>query len=203
MRCPGLLIALLVVTAASLSMETFGGLCSPNGGFGYRNHETWVAGGGFSQSITYLLDIEINGSYSRGNAFAFDFTEDADLEEPYEITKAAIGINGHNFFGSRNPYLAMGLGYYNAKDIFLNPGNNERLGAYVALGVRGQIGGNKSPCDFEFRAEENIIPNIRNRYLYYYYPDQYTIPHKTETRIVYARNVSYVNLTLGFRFKFL
>lgn len=146
-----------------------------------------------SQSIDYLIDLEAKFNYCSGTSVYDDYH--------YSITSSSLGLVMHNFFGSKNPYIGMGMGYYRFKDIWELPGINERVSGNIMLAIRGNIGRVDSPVDLDLRFDWHLFPKVPTRYLIYYYPSEEVLPHKTEYRRIYGSAMTYFCISLGVHFK--
>jgi hypothetical protein len=187
---------LLMVFASSifaLSLEGGAGICLPSGSFGIRNQESLSYMGCISQEVDYLLDLESKVNYASGKSYADDFK--------YTITNISIGIVGHNFFGSRNPYVGFSMGYYRYKDIWALPGLYERFSGNIMMALRSKLGGSNSPVDLDLRFDWHLFPKVPIKYLIYYYPSEQILPHKIEYRRIYDSSLSYLCITFGLCFK--
>jgi len=198
MTKPLIFVCFLVVMLPALSSELNGGVLYGYDGYGAYNNATYNLSAGVMHPVDNLLDLTIRCGYSRGLV--------KDSTTRYQILNACIGVDAHGLFGTRNPYLGVGAGYYRITDLWLNPGVMERPGGYVFLDVRGLVGGPYSPFDIDLRWENHFIANIANTYTEFI---KGTNPYFTsyapakEVRTVYTRTMVYIVMSLGFRFKFL
>jgi hypothetical protein len=193
-----LLTVAILSCAYGLSVEANGGYLYGYDGYGAHNNSTYNISGGVIHGIDYLLDLALRGGYSLGKV--------KDTRGSYSLLNACLGIDAHSIFGARNPFIGLGVGYYQVKDIYLNPGTMNRFGGYVFFDARGTVGGQNSPADIDLRLETHFIPNITNTYTSFLkgQTSQFTSPHLVrETTTVYQQTMVYVVLSMGIRFKFI
>jgi hypothetical protein len=193
-----LLTMAMVGCTFGLSVEANGGYLYGYDGYGAHNNSTYNVSGGFLHGIDYLLDLGLRGGYSQGNV--------KDTGGTYSLLNACLGIDAHGIFGSRNPFIGLGVGYYRVKDIYLNPGTMERFGGYVFFDARGAVGGQNSPADIDLRLETHFIPNITNTYTSFLkgQTSDFTSAHVArEITTVYQQTMVYIVVSIGIRFKFI
>jgi len=189
---------ILVACAFGLSGEVNGGFLYGYDGYGAHNNSTYNVSGGVIHGIGNLLDLALRGGYSQGKV--------RDTDGTYSLLNACLGIDAHSIFGTRNPFVGLGVGYYQVKDIYLNPGTMERFGGYVFFDARGLVGGQNSPADIDLRLETHFIPNITNTYTSFIkgQTSQFTSTHVArEITTVYQQTMVYIVVSLGIRFKFI
>jgi hypothetical protein len=198
MRLFLLIITVLSASALGLSVEANGGYLYGYDGYGAHNDPTFNVSGGVMHSIDYLLDLAIRSGYSQGNV--------RDTGGTYNLLNACVGIDAHSIFGTRNPFVGLGVGYYRVRDIYLNPGTMERFGGYVFFDARGQVGGHNSPFDIDLRLETHFIPDINNTstsFIKGETQDFTSAKVAREVTTVYQQTMVYIVLSLGIRFKFI
>lgn len=198
MRLLILLTTVLIAGAIGLSVEANGGYLYGFDGYGAHNNSTYNVSGGFLHGIDYLLDLAIRSGYSQGTV--------KDTGGTYSLLNACLGIDAHGIFGSRNPFVGLGVGYYRVRDIYLNPGTMERFGGYAFFDARGQVGGKNSPADIDLRLEAHFIPDISNTttsFLKGETTGSTTAKVAEEVTTVYQQTMVYIVLSLGVRFKFI
>ncbi len=193
-----LIQVVMLVGAFGLSGEVNGGFLYCYDGYGAHNNSTYNVSGGVIQGIDHLLDLALRSGYSQGVV--------KDTDGTYSVLNACLGIDAHSIFGARNPFIGLGVGYYQVKDIYLNPGIMERIGGYVFFDARGMLGGQNSPADIDLRLETHFIPNITNTYTSFLkgQTSDFTSAHVArEVTTVYQQTMVYIVVSLGFRFKFI